>query len=67
MLSIARKGASAKMWAMKESYHQYKKRIGDIVEIVNKVYGHLYPNKHNEVADKLNKLNSTKLGLIRAF
>ena len=32
-------------------------RIGDTVEIVNKIYGHLYPSKHREVADQLEKLN----------
>ncbi len=32
-------------------------RIGDTVEMVNKIYGHLYPNKHREVADQLEKLN----------
>ncbi len=31
-------------------------RIGDTVEMVNKIYGHLYPNKHREVADKLEAL-----------
>ncbi len=31
-------------------------RIRDTVEMVNKVYGHLYPNKHNEVANRLNQL-----------
>ncbi len=36
--------------------HLIAERIGDTVEMVNKVYGHLYPNKHSEVADKLNKL-----------
>lgn len=33
-------------------------RIGDTVEMVNKVYGHLYPNRHSEVADKLQELVS---------
>lgn len=33
-------------------------RIGDSVEMVNKTYGHLYPNKHNEVVDKLQLLVS---------
>ena len=32
-------------------------RIGDTVEMVNKIYGHLYPSKHREVADQLEKLN----------
>ena len=31
-------------------------RIGDTVQMVNEVYGHLYPNKHIEVANKLNKI-----------
>lgn len=33
-------------------------RIGDTPDMVNKVYGHLYPNRHKEVADKLNLLVS---------
>lgn len=33
-------------------------RIGDTVEMVNTVYGHLYPNRHNEVAEKLQELVS---------
>ncbi len=36
--------------------HLIAERIGDTVEMVNKVYGHLYPNKHNEVANRLNQL-----------
>lgn len=35
-------------------------RIGDTVQMVNEVYGHLYPNKHIEVANKLNKLLVSK-------
>ena len=31
-------------------------RIGDTVQMVNSTYGHLYPNKHTEVANKLNQL-----------
>ena len=31
-------------------------RIGDTVQMVNSVYGHLYPRKHEEVADRLNQL-----------
>ncbi len=31
-------------------------RIGDTVDMVNRVYGHLYPNRHKEVADQLEKL-----------
>ena len=30
-------------------------RIGDTVQMVNNTYGHLYPNKHTEVAEKLNQ------------
>ena len=33
-------------------------RIGDTPEMVNKVYGHLYPNRHKEVADRLQDLVS---------
>lgn len=33
-------------------------RIGDTVDMVNNIYGHLYPNRHNEVADKLQQLVS---------
>lgn len=33
-------------------------RIGDTVEMVNNIYGHLYPNKHKDVADALNALVS---------
>ncbi len=33
-------------------------RIGDTPEMVNRVYGHLYPNRHQEVADKLQALVS---------
>lgn len=33
-------------------------RIGDSVEMINKIYGHLYPNRHTEVADQLQKLVS---------
>ena len=38
------------------SPHLIAERIGDTVEMVNKVYGHLYPNKQNEVANRLNQL-----------
>lgn len=31
-------------------------RIGDTVEMVNSTYGHLYPTRHQEVADTLNNL-----------
>ena len=30
-------------------------RIGDTVDMVNKIYGHLYPNKQQEVAEQLEK------------
>ena len=33
-------------------------RIGDTVQMVNNTYGHLYPNKHEEVAAKLQQLVS---------
>lgn len=33
-------------------------RIGDTVDMVNNIYGHLYPNRHNEVADRLQQLVS---------
>lgn len=36
--------------------HLIAERIGDTVQMVNNTYGHLYPNKQQEVADKLNKL-----------
>lgn len=35
-------------------------RIGDTVQMVNNTYGHLYPNKHGEVADRLNTLLVSK-------
>ena len=31
-------------------------RIGDTVDMINKVYGHLYPNRQQEIADRLNDL-----------
>lgn len=31
-------------------------RIGDTVDMVMKVYGHLYPNKHAEMVEKLNEI-----------
>lgn len=31
-------------------------RIGDSVEMINKVYGHLYPNQHQNLAEKLQKM-----------
>lgn len=33
-------------------------RIGDTVNLVNTTYGHLYPNRHEEVADKLDQIVS---------
>lgn len=38
------------------SPHLIAERIGDTVQMVNNTYGHLYPTKHKEVADKLNDL-----------
>lgn len=35
-------------------------RIGDTVQMVLSTYGHLYPNRHQEVADKLNDLIVSK-------
>lgn len=40
------------------SAHLVAERIGDSVDMVNNIYGHLYPNRHIEVADKLQKLVS---------
>lgn len=40
--------------------HLIADRIGDSVQMVNSVYGHLYPTKHKEVADKLNELLVSK-------
>ena len=33
-------------------------RLGDTVEMVNDIYGHLYPNKHKDVAAALGDLVS---------
>ena len=38
------------------SPHLIAERIGDTVQMVNNTYGHLYPAKHQEVADRLNDL-----------
>ena len=38
------------------SPHLIAERIGDIVQMVNNTYGHLYPTRHKEVADKLNEI-----------
>lgn len=38
------------------SAHLIAERIGDTVQMVNNTYGHLYPTKHKEVANKLNEL-----------
>lgn len=40
--------------------HLIAERIGDTVQMVNNTYGHLYPNKHGEVAEKLNQLIVSK-------
>ena len=42
------------------SPHLIAERIGDTVQMVNNTYGHLYPTKHKEVADKLNELLVSK-------
>ncbi len=34
-------------------------RIGDTVDMVNKIYGHLYPSQHKEVAAQLEQFNGT--------
>lgn len=36
--------------------HLIAERIGDTVQMVNNTYGHLYPNKHGVVADRLNQI-----------
>lgn len=33
-------------------------RIGDSVDMVNNIYGHLYPNRHREVAERLQDIVS---------
>lgn len=38
------------------SPHLIAERIGDTVQMVNNTYGHLYPTRHKEVADKLNEI-----------
>ena len=38
------------------SPHLIAERIGDTIQMVNSTYGHLYPSKHNEVAEKLNQI-----------
>ena len=38
------------------SPHLIAEKIGDTVQMVNSTYGHLYPNQHQAVADKLNAL-----------
>lgn len=40
--------------------HLIAERIGDTVQMVNNTYGHLYPNRHGEVADKLNQIIVSK-------
>ena len=40
--------------------HLIADRIGDTVQMVNNTYGHLYPNKQQEVADKLNAIIVSK-------
>ena len=38
------------------SPHLIAERIGNTVQMVNSTYGHLYPSKHKEVAEKLNEI-----------
>ena len=38
------------------SPHLIAERIGDTVQMVNGIYGYLYPSKYNEVAEKLNQI-----------
>lgn len=38
------------------SPHLIAERIGGTVQMVNSTYGHLYPSKHNEVAERLNQI-----------
>lgn len=38
------------------SVYLIAERIGDTVQMVNSTYGHLYPNRHTEVAEKLNQI-----------
>lgn len=38
------------------SPHLIAERIGDTVQMVNSTYGHLYPSKHAEVAERLNQI-----------
>lgn len=40
------------------SPHLIAERIGDTVQMINNIYGHLYPTRHQEVADKLNAIIS---------
>jgi len=40
------------------SPHLIAERIGDTVDMVNNVYGYLYPNRHIEVAEKLQEIVS---------
>lgn len=40
--------------------HLIAERIGDTVQMVNNTYGHLYPNRHDEVAQKLDQLLVSK-------
>ena len=41
---------------LKFTPHLIAERIGDTVQMVNNTYGHLYPVRHQEVADCLNQL-----------
>ena len=39
-------------------------RIGDSVEMVNRVYGHLYPSEHLDLVNKLDEINNTSTKLV---
>ena len=38
------------------SPHLIAERIGDTVQMVNRTYGHLYPDRHGEVAEQLERM-----------
>lgn len=40
------------------SPHLVAERIGDTVDMVNSIYGHLYPDRHKDVANKLQELQN---------
>lgn len=38
------------------SPHLIAERIGDTVQMVNRTYGNLYPDRHGEVAEQLERM-----------